>query len=78
MIEKLKAYCERELHWYSTTTANIIFDPHDLTTRCYGALMFVLSELDVYDTKELGLWWDDEMLPKLRKFEDEYYQRKLK
>lgn len=37
--------------------------------RCYGIVMFALKELNCDDT--LGDWWDNEMLPKFRKLEEE-------
>lgn len=65
MIEKVKAWCEYELHMVLKSRA----DAHSATTRCYGVVMFVSNQLLGYDTpegKELATWWDDEMLPRFR------------
>ena len=65
MVEKVKAWCEYELHLVLKSWA----DAHSAMTRCYGVVMFVSNEVLGYDTpegKELATWWDDEMLPRFR------------
>lgn len=63
--QKLKEYCEYEIK----CVQNLGYNPHEATTRCYGATMFVLN-MDNYD-EELAKWWDDEMLPRFRELERE-------
>ena len=64
MQEKVKEFCYRELKnckaWGS--------DPQQALTRCYGAVMFVLSVEPDEDesTESLGWWWDNEMHPCFR------------
>lgn len=65
MEDKVKKYCE----WEYMNALKRGHDPHEATTRCYGALMFVLNfSEDTYD-EDLANWWDDEMLPKFRELE---------
>ena len=65
MIEKVKAWCEYEMHMVLKSRA----DAHCATTRCYGVVMFVTNQLLGYDSpeaQEIVKWWDDEMLPRFR------------
>ena len=68
IANKLKEYCEYELR----NVEHFGYDPHTATTRCYGAVMFVIN-IDDFD-EELGKWWDNEMLPRFRELE----MRKIK
>lgn len=38
-------------------------------TRCYGVIMFAINNLFEDYNKELGNWWDDEMLSKFIELE---------
>lgn len=67
IAKRLKEYCEYELR----NVEHLGYDPYSATTRCYGAVMFVIN-IDGFDEK-LGKWWDDEMLPKFKKL---VYERK--
>lgn len=60
IIIKVQDYCNHELKGIDTFG----LDPNSALTRCYGAVMFVISAFDAYD--ELGAWWNDEMHPKFR------------
>lgn len=64
IANKLKEYCEHELKMVK----RFGYDPHAAVTRCYGATMFVINDIDDFDD-ELGKWWDNEMLPKFRELE---------
>jgi hypothetical protein len=65
MFEKIKKYCEHEI----MCVEQFGYNPHEAVTRCYGAVMFLLSSFEVEDLKNLGEWWDNEMLPKFRKLQ---------
>ena len=60
IIIKVQNYCDNELKGID----KFGLDPNSALTRCYGAVMFVISAFDAYD--ELGAWWNDEMHPKFR------------
>ena len=63
MIEKVKQYCYEQLKWCKQHG----YDPKQAMTRCYGAVMFVLSvEPDENESDGLGWWWDNEMHPCFR------------
>ena len=65
MKDEIKKFCEYEY----VNASKRGFNPHEATTRCYGAIMFVLNFVgDTYD-KDLANWWDDKMLPKFRELE---------
>jgi hypothetical protein len=70
MLEKLKAYCEKEykqcLQWGG--------DAEKATDRCYGAVMFCMNNCFDDFNEELGKWWDDEMLPKFRELQSYQYE----
>lgn len=59
MQEKVKEYCYHELEMCKRWG----YDPQQALTRCYGAVMFVLS---IESDDSLGLWWDNEMHPCFR------------
>ena len=60
LIDEVKAYCNHELN----TIDRFHCDPNATTSRCYGAVMFLVHACDAYD--ELGPWWNDEMHPRFR------------
>ena len=64
MQEKVKEFCYRELKNCKAWGG----DPQQALTRCYGAVMFVLSVEPDEDesTESLGWWWDNEMHPCFR------------
>lgn len=69
MVEKVKAWCEYEID----NVINRGYDAQGAITRCYGVIMFVSNSVLGYDSpegKELATWWDDEMLPKMRKAQE--------
>ena len=59
MHNKVKKYCYHELEMCKKWG----YDPQQALTRCYGAVMFVLSVEpdDDESTESLGWWWDNEM-----------------
>ena len=67
MVKKLKKYVEHEV-W---CVERLGYNPHEAVTRCYGAVMFLLSSYPEEELEDIGNWWDDEMLPKFRKLEME-------
>lgn len=62
MKEKLKDFCEQEIHMVTRWNADVNL----AQTRCYGAVMFVLSQCEI-DNAEIIHWWDNEMLPLFQK-----------
>ena len=56
MQEKVKEFCYHELEMCKRWS----YDPQQALTRCYGAVMFVLT---IEPDDGLGLWWDTEMHP---------------
>ena len=63
MREKVKEFCYRELKHCKEWG----MDPQQALTRCYGAVMFVLSvEPDENEPDGLGWWWNNEMHPCFR------------
>lgn len=64
IVKKIKEYCAHELD----SITRFGYDPQACVTRCYGAVMFVLTLGEEYD-EELAHWWDDEMLPKFRELQ---------
>ena len=67
MKDKVKKYCE----WEYMNASKRGYNPHEATTRCHGALMFVLNFTENTYDKDLADWWDDEMLPRFRELEME-------
>ena len=65
MEEKLKAYCEKEYEQCLQRNSDV----EKAIDRCYGAVMFCINNCFPSFNKELGNWWDNEMLPLLRKME---------
>lgn len=59
MQEKVKEYCYHELEMCKRWG----YDPQQAVTRCYGAVMFVLS---IESDDGLDWWWDNEMHPRFR------------
>ena len=61
MKEKVKKFCYHELEILKKWGG----DHQQALTRCYGAVMFVLSiEPDEDEsTESLGWWWDNEFRP---------------
>ena len=58
MKEKIKEYCELEIH----NVERYGYNAREACTRCYGAVMFLLYA-DDYD-ENLATWWDNEMHPR--------------
>lgn len=67
MEEKLKAYCEKEYEQCWEWDENV----EKAIDRCYGAVMFCITNCFPSFNEELGDWWNDEMLPKFRKLQME-------
>ena len=64
MLEKLKAYCEYEM----TCAKSGRYDINGCITRCYGAVMFLMSSgLD--NEEEIGDWWDNDMHERFRELQ---------
>ena len=67
IIENLKKYVEGEakmfLNFGKTHGAKL----DKLIDRCYGAVMYSSYLLSSDDCEVVCEWWDNEMLPKLRK-----------
>lgn len=62
IIIKLKDFIYREISMIEKYN-----DVHEVSARCYGALMFVLNFID-FD-QELVDWWSNEILPIFRGLE---------
>ena len=63
MHEKVKKFCHREYKMCKLFGCDV----KEAVTRCYGAVMFVLSiEPDENETDGLAYWWDNEMHPAFR------------
>lgn len=60
MGEKFRAFCEYEIK----NVTRFGSDVECAATRCYGALMFILSQCGWDD--EITKMWDDEFHPKFR------------
>jgi hypothetical protein len=67
MENKVKSYIEKEYEF--TKKYSKITSIKCAIDRCYGIVMFALSEFNC--TEDLGDWWGDEMLPKFIKLEEE-------
>lgn len=58
MQEKVKQFCYHELEMYKRWGGDI----QQVTTRCYGAVIFALTvEPDENEPDGLCWWWDNEM-----------------
>ena len=60
LINDVKDFCEHELK----NIDRFGYSPKAAMTRCYGAVMFVITACNAYE--DLGLWWDNEMHEKFR------------
>ena len=69
MEDKVKEWIEYEYNstkkWGDDCSVRHAID------RCYGVIMFAINScFDKYN-EELAKWWDNEMLPKFKKLEEE-------
>ena len=65
MKDNVKRYCE----WEYINVLKRGHNPHEATTRSYGAVMFVLNFTEENYDYDLANWWSDEMLPKFNELE---------
>lgn len=65
MKDNVKKYCE----WEYMNALKRGYNPHEATTRSYGAVMFVLNFTEENFNYDLAKWWEDVMLPKFRELE---------
>lgn len=69
IIENLKKYVESEINMYNTRGKTHGANIEKMVDRCYGAVMYSSYLLSSESYEVVGKWWDDEMLPLLRKME---------
>ena len=64
MMEKgLKRFCESKIEFATKHGGDI----EKAIDRCYGAVMFFINYCTDEWDEEIAKWWDEEMLPKMRK-----------
>lgn len=69
IIENLKKYVDDEIKMYNTYGKSHGASVEKMVDRCYGAVMYSSYLLSSNDDSEIADWWDNEMLPLLRKME---------